>query len=203
MAEKNILCRAIIDIVGKPKEHVEKAIKLVIEKIKEMDGVNVEKTDIAKTKSLKNEKLGKTEEKIQKEAGELFSTFAEIDLYVNNIDTLSLFTFQFMPSSIEIIEPEFLKIRAVDISKAFNDAIAKVHSADLIVKKMSFENAALRKNSGLLLRNMIMVSLSKKEKNIDELSNSVGIPAEQLKPFLENLVKQEFIKEEKGIYKSK
>ncbi|MCK4521261.1 MAG: hypothetical protein KAU20_01715, partial [Nanoarchaeota archaeon] len=97
MAEKNILCRAIIDIVGKPKEHVEKAIKLVIEKIKEMDGVNVEKTDIAKTKSLKNEKLGKTEEKIQKEAGELFSTFAEIDLYVNNIDTLSLFTFQFMP----------------------------------------------------------------------------------------------------------
>jgi hypothetical protein len=82
-----------------------------------------------------------------------------------------------------------------------NDVLSKVHNADLAVKRLNFENSALRKNSKLLLRNMILVSLKSKEKDLDSLSKAVGIPQDQLKPFLSGLIEEKFIKEEQGIYK--
>lgn len=198
-----IICRAIVEIVGKPKEHVEKAIKAVIEAAKGIDGLKVLKEDIAETKSLKDEKLSKTEDKIQKAAGgELFSTFVEIEFSASTIDIVSSFCFDFLPSSLEIIEPEELQIKNRHMTKTMNDILAKIHNADMAVKRLNFENAALRSNATLLLRNMIIISLKSKEKNLEELSKATGIPSEQLKPFVDSLIENKFLKEEKGIYKS-
>ena len=200
MAEK-ILCRAIVEVVGKPKEHVEKALNLVIEKAQEIEGLKIEKKEIAEVKSLKDEQLSKTEQKIQQAAGELFKSFAEIEFRADNLDVIASFCFEFLPSSLEIIEPEIMKINTHYISNLMNDILSKIHNADMAVKKLNFENAALTKNAKLLLRNMIMVSLKLKEQNLDELSKSVGIPSDQLKPFLEALINENFVKEEEGIYK--
>jgi hypothetical protein len=198
-----ILCRAIVEVIGKPKEHVEKAIKSVIESAKEIEGLKVVKADIEEVKSLKEEKLSKTEEKIQNAAGELFSTFAEIEFTAKNLEVVASFCFEFLPSSLEIIEPEHIEINVHDVSKLMNDLLSKIHNADMAVKRLNFENAALKTNSKLLLRNMIMVSLKNKEKNLAELSVAVGIPSDQLKPFVDSLIENKFIKEEEGVYKAK
>ncbi len=202
MAEK-ILCRAIVEVVGKPKEHVEKAVNMVVEKCQEIEGLKLEKKEIAEVKSLKEEKLEKTEKRIQDTAGELFSTFAEIDFRADNLDVVASFCFDFLPSSIEIMEPDKLNIKLRDVSKLMNDILSKLHNADHVLKKMNFENSVLKKNSELLLRNMIIVSLKSKEKNIGDLSKAVGIPSEHLKHFLDSLISENFIKEEEGIYKPK
>jgi len=203
MTEK-ILCRAIVEVVGKPKEHVENAIKTVIDAAKEIKGLKIVKSDIEETKSLKDEKLSKTEEKVQKAAGgELFSTFAEIEFNASSVDVIASFCFDFLPSSLEIIEPENIELNIQEVSKLMNDLLSKIHNADIAVKRLNFENAALKTNAKLLLRNMIMVSLKNKEKNLDELSNAVGIPSDQLKPFVDSLIEAKFIKEEEGIYKAK
>jgi predicted transcriptional regulator len=81
------------------------------------------------------------------------------------------------------------------------DFLSKMHNADMAVKRLNFENSALRNNSRLLLRNMIMVSLKLKEKNLGDLSKAVGIPQDQLKPFLESLIEDKFIVKEEDIYK--
>jgi hypothetical protein len=200
MAEK-ILSRVIVEIVGKPKEHVEEAINMVVDKTEEIKGLKIERKHIAPIKSLKNEILNKTEEKIQKQAGELFSTFAELDLRSEHIDPIASFCFEFMPSSIEIMEPEKTEINLMEFSKLMNDVLSKIHNADMAVKKLNFENSALKTNATLLLRNMIIVSLKSKAKTIEELSKSTGIPSEQLKPFLESLIIENFIKKEDEIYK--
>lgn len=202
MADK-ILCRAIVEVVGKPKEHVEKAINSIIDSAKEIKGLKVIKADIEEVKSLKEEKLSKTEEKIQKAAGELFATFAEIEFSATNLDVVASFCFDFLPSSLEIIEPENMQINLQDVSKLMNDILSKIHNADMTVKRLNFENAALKTNAQLLLRNMIIVSLKNKEKSLDELSLAVGIPSDQLKPFVDSLIELKFIKEDKGVYKSK
>jgi len=202
MTEK-IICRAIVEIVGKPKEHVEKAIHTVIDSAKEIKGLKVIKSDIEEVKSLKDEKLSKAEDKIQKLSGELFSTFAEIEFSATTLDVVASFCFDFLPSSLEIIEPERIDVNLQDVSKLMNDLLAKIHGADLAVKRLNFENAALRTNSKLLLRNMIIVSLKNKEKDLDNLAKAVGIPSDQLKPFVDSLIEEKFVKEEKGIYKVK
>ena len=200
MVEK-ILCRAIVEVVGKPEEHVKKAISLIVEKTAEIKGLTIEKKEISETKTLKNEKLSKTEEQIQEKTGELFSAFTEIEFSAENLDIIASFCFDFLPSSLEIIEPENIKVNLQDVSKLMNDALGKIQGADMAVKKLNLANAVLTKNSKLLLRNMIMVSLKLKEKNIDDLSKATGIPSEQLKPFLDALIDEGFIKEEKDIYK--
>jgi len=165
--------------------------------------LKIEKKEIAPIKSLKNEKLEKTEGNIQKAAGELFSTFAEIDFRTGTIDVIASFCFEFLPSSIEIMEPEKTEIKLRDISKLMNDILSKVHNADMAVKKLNFENSILNKNAQLLLRNMIIVSLKSKEKKVDELAKATGIPSEQLKPFLDALIKEGFITEDNNLYKAK
>jgi len=202
MTEK-ITCRAIVEIIGKPKEYVEKAIRTVVDSAKEIKGLKIIKADIEEAKSLKEEKLSKTEDKIQKLSGELFSTFTEIEFSATNLDVVASFCFDFLPSSLEIIEPERIDINLQDVSKLMNDLLTKIHGADLAVKRLNFENAALRTNSKLLLRNMIIVSLKNKEKDLDNLSKAVGIPSDQLKPFVDSLIEGKFVKEEKGIYKVK
>lgn len=70
--DEKIICRAIVEVVGKPKEYVAKAIQTIIESAKEIKGLKIQKTDVEEVKSLKDEKLSKTEQKIQEKAGELF-----------------------------------------------------------------------------------------------------------------------------------
>ncbi len=200
MTEK-ILCRTIVEIVGKPKKHVEDALNLVVEKSQEIKGLKIEKKEISEIKSLKDEKLSKTEQKIQDAAGELFISFVEIEFTADNIDVVASFCFDFLPSSIELVEPETIKISTNHVSNLMNDLLSKLHNADMAVKRLNFENAALTKNAKLLLRNTIMVSLKLKEQNLEALSNSIGIPVDQLKPFLDSLVNKNFVKEEESIYK--
>jgi len=202
MGEK-ILCRAIVEIVGKPKEYVKKAVETVIEKAAEIKGLKIQKKEIAEIKSLKDEKLSKTEDKIQKKAGELFSTFTEIEFYADSIDVIASFCYDFLPSSLEIIEPEQITIDLQDVSRIFNDLLSKLQSADIAVKTFNMENNILKTNAALLLRNMIIVSLKSKLKNLEELSKAIGIPKDQLEPFLKKLIEENFLIKEEEIYKAK
>jgi hypothetical protein len=202
MADK-ILARAIVEVVGKPKEYVEKTIQTVIDTATEIKGLKIEDKKVEPTKSLKDKDLEGTEKKIQEKTGELFSTFAEIEFRADNLDVVASFCFDFLPSSLEILEPEEIKVDLQDISKIMNDVLSRIHSADHVVKTLKFQNSALQKNASLLLRNMIMVSLKSKEKDLENLSKATGIPPEQLKPFVEGLVQEGFIIEESGIYKVK
>ena len=202
MADK-ILCRAIVEVVGKPKEHVEKAINLVVEKSAEIKGLKIEKKDIAKTKSIKSESLSETEKKIQEKTGEIFSSFTEIEFIADNLDVVASFCFDFLPSSLEIIEPENISSDIQDISKLMNDTLSRLHNADLAVKRLNLENSTLKNNAMLLLRNMILVSLKSKEKDIEKLSKAIGIPSGQLKPFIDSLISENFVEQEGNIYRIK
>jgi hypothetical protein len=201
MSEK-ILCRGIVEVIGKPKEHVENSVKLIIDTASQIKGLVIERKTVEPIKSLKDTDLGKTEKKIQDNVGELFSTFAEIEFKADNLDIVASFCYDFLPSSLEILEPEKINVDLQDVSKLMNDVLSKLHNADHVIKQVRFENAALNKNAKLLLRNMIMISLKSKEKNLEELSKATGIPSEQLKPFLDSLIQGNFIKEENQVYKA-
>ena len=189
----SILCRIIIEIAGSPKEHVEKTIDLVIESIKQVKDVEI----------IRSEKFPAEEQEIPGQKvtkAKIFSTFAEIELLVKDMQTLIALCFEYMPSSIEMIEPENMKITSQTAATFLNDLLARLHQTDMILKNKNAENTILKQNASALLQNIFKLSLKEKDKTIEEISKDVGIPTHQIQPFLDALIKQEKLEKKKDKY---
>ncbi|MBU0536562.1 MAG: hypothetical protein KKE20_06360 [Nanoarchaeota archaeon] len=180
-----IRCAAIIEIMGTPKDYVSKTLKAYIDKLKQNKNIIVIKENYAKPK--KHEQM--------------FTTFVEIEMLVKDASELAFFCFDYMPSSIEIIEPEKFFYNAPDFAAFFNDMVARLHRLDTVMKSLKAKSSSLERNAGLLLRNNIMITLKyNKDMGLEDLAKATGIPAQQLSPFLEKLIREKWIKRENNKY---
>ena len=177
VAEGKILARVIIEIVGKPKEHIEKALNVVVEKIKEEKNM-----EIVEEKTFNAEKQD-----------EMFSAFAEIGILFKNIGTLTGFCFDFMPSSVEILDPEKLSFSSNEFAGLMNDLLAKIHHMNLYVNQNNLEKKTLKKNMLNMLKNSVIILLNIKNLSLEQLSKSIGGSEKDLKPFLDSLIKENII----------
>jgi len=182
--KSHIRCKIIIEVLGKPKEHVEKAIKIYVDNIKKDSELIVLKTDFVDVE----------------EKDKLWSTFVELEMVVKGIRKLIAFCFDYMPSSIQILKPdEYLLSRSM-IEDFTNDLQARLHQVDMIVKKQKNENDFLKKNMSSAVNNAILISLTTRNLDKENLSKITGIKMEELKIFLDKLIKDSKIKEDNGIY---
>ena len=182
-----ILFRALIEVLGKPKEHVEESLQGYIQKIKEDDSYNVISEDLAVV------------EKREKE--ELWATFAELEIKTERIDHLIDFCFDFMPSVIEILEPNELVISEQQLSTFFNDLQSKLHQVDMIAKQVKMEGDLAKKNLAFLLQNYIRLILSKSNHlSAHQLSGLTGVAQGELEDFLDKLIDKNIIDLKEGYY---
>lgn len=184
MAEK-ILCRAVIEVLGKPKEHVEKALKEYISNLKKDKRYLILREDFAELK---------------KQESELWSTFDELEMEINNVQDLISFCFDYMPSLVEILKPEKIKISDKEFSDFFNDLQARLHQVDMIAKQVKFESENLQANMGKLLRNYLVVLLGKESLTLERLSRFTGVGEDKLGDYLDKMIDEGTVKMEKGIY---
>jgi hypothetical protein len=172
--KQHIRCRTIIEVLGKPKEHVEKAIKDYVEKIKQDSDLIILKTDFAETK----------------QQGKFWSTFVELEMVAKGVPKLMGFCFDYMPSSLEIIKPDELILSNRVIADFLNDLQARLHNMDMIIKQLKNENLFLKRNMNNLVKNIILVVLAKTKLNKEQLSKVTGINEKELEIFLNNLMKK-------------
>jgi len=184
-----VQAKAIIEVIGKPKEHVEGALKEYIEKIKNNSEIEVLKSEISEIKEVKDD-LNQG----------LWSTFVDIEILVKDLPTLTGFCFDYMPSSIEIIEPKELKLRENQLSTFLNDLQGKLHQMDMVAKQINHQNTFLKNNVNALLRNLISILLSNSELNLEQVSKFTGYEKKELEKFLEVMIKENKIKKEDGKY---
>jgi hypothetical protein len=126
---EKIKINTIIEIVGMPKEHVEETMNKVVSLIKEDKEIELITHDTAETKMVKD----------------LWSTFTEFELDFKDFKKLTGFCFDFMPSSVEILEPVSPKVSSEDVSELLNDVLAKIHQYDMALKRMILEQRAKKK----------------------------------------------------------
>ena len=181
--EQKILVRAIIEMLGAPKEHIEKTLADFVEKLKKEHEVKQVHLEPAK------------------EQDQYFSVFAELEIYFKNVNDLIGFCFDAMPSSVEVIEPEKWQITNQDLSNALNDLQAKNHETDMLLKNMKSANKLLDQNTMNLFRNFIKYLTKDGEKSLDELSEATGIGSKYLKQFLDRLVENNMVSLTEGKYK--
>lgn len=117
----------IIEMMGKPPEHIKKTLKEYIDKIGE-ENVRVVNKSIAKPKKLEND---------------LFSTFAEIEVETEDLIEILRIIFTYMPSHVEIIRPESIILKNADFNSMANELLMRLHKYDEIAKTISMEKAIL------------------------------------------------------------
>lgn len=177
-----IQCRIVLEIVGKPKEHVEKTMKGIVEKIKKEKEILVADEHLAE---VRQQETGAKEEGMLKD---MWATFAELEILFKDMVRITYFCFEYMPSSIEILEPQTLNIKAIDLSEFFNDLQAKLHELNIAAKQLKSQSIFLQNNLQGLLNNFVMILLSKKELTAEQLSRITGVKKETLEDFLDKLV---------------
>lgn len=174
-----LLAKVIVEVLGTPKEHVEKTLKSVIEKIKEDESLSVLKGKVFKAKP----------------KGKFFTMFAEMEILFDDFSNLTIFCLDYLPSSVEIIEPLDFKAKSVNITHVLNDLLAKLHNVDMVMKSIQAKNLILERNSLNLLKNIVVLTLKDgKKKSLEELSKATGISIKALEPFLQNYLKDGAIK---------
>ena len=164
--KQKIRSNIVIEILGKPKEHVDKALNMYLEKIKNDDN------KIA----IINEKI---HEAAEQDKG-FFSTFAELEIVSEDLTSLIGFCFDYMPSSVEILKPEEFSMKKSTVEDLLNDLQARLHTVDMIVKQQKNENEFLKKNLNKSVSNVILISLASGSLNKEKLSKVTGIHDKEL-----------------------
>lgn len=184
--EKKILFRAVIEVLGKPKEHVESSLKEFLQNIKDNERYELINQELANLK--------------KQEDDDLWMIFAEVEVKTEKIEDLVNFCFIYMPSLIEIIEPRELKLSDLDISNFLNDLQAKLHNVDMVAKQLKIENDTLKSNTIILLKNYLLVLLRQTNLTAETMSNLTGVSKDKIEDFLDQLIDEDKIDLKEGIY---
>lgn len=129
---KGIRATIILEIIGKPQEYLVKTLEEIIAKISEEKGVQV-----------LNKKIN--EPVLMKKSKEFYTTFAEVDLEVENILYLTIIMFKYMPSHIEVVEPELIALTNNGWTDILSELTRRLHSYEEIARVIQLQNSQMQK----------------------------------------------------------
>ncbi|MBW6442428.1 hypothetical protein K0A97_01435 [Patescibacteria group bacterium] len=128
--ETRIKAIIILEVIGKPPEHLVETLEKLAEGIGNEKGVFVISKKINKSVLLKDQK-------------DFYSNFAEIELEVNELLQLLFLMFKYMPAHVEIVSPETIKTSNNDFGEVLNELLRRLHVYDEIARIMQLENKKL------------------------------------------------------------
>lgn len=128
----NIKAMFIYEVLGRPPEHIKNALEEFIEKLNQQKGLKVVNKKIHEPTPCEDEY-----------AKDLFTTFAEVELSIDNLNLLFSVIYNTLPASVEVIEPSEIGIKNFDLSSILTDLTLKLHKYDEVAKTISIEKAGL------------------------------------------------------------
>jgi hypothetical protein len=135
---EKIITAMILEVMGRPKEHLPEVLRDIIAKMDSEKGIKVVSNEIHEPVEIKDKK-------------DLFTTFAEIEVHADDIFSLAVLMFKFMPSHIEIINPEVLALTNNKWNQILNELATRLHQYDEVVRILQVEKAVLEQQIRRLL----------------------------------------------------
>jgi len=122
----------ILEIIGKPPEHLVETLEGLSKNIDEEKGVVV---------------LGKkiNEPILMKDSKEFYTTFAEIEIEVEDILYLAVVMFKYMPAHVEVVEPELIALTNNGWTDILSELTRRLHGYDEIARMMQIQNSQMQK----------------------------------------------------------
>lgn len=122
MENQKFRAQVIIEILGRPPEHIKFGLSELIVRLGAEKGIKIISKTIHEPKLVENSQG-------------LFTSFADILLEMDSLDNYFGIIFGYMPSHIELIEPERISVNNFELNELANKLISRLHSYDAIVKK--------------------------------------------------------------------
>lgn len=129
---KGISAVMILEVIGKPPEHLNNTLNELIEQLDKEKGVSVTSKKINEPELMKNQK-------------EFYTNFAEIELEIEEMFQLAILMFKYMPAHIEIISPEIVALTNNGWNEILNELVRRLHGYDEVARVMQNEKAILEK----------------------------------------------------------
>ena len=145
-SDKQINVRMILEVAGRPPEHLTNTLGEMIGKIDEEKGVSVE-----------NKKIN--EPVIMKDQKDFYTSFAEVEIRIEEISILSALVLKYMPAHVEIIEPELIAFTNNGWNDIFNEFLRRLHHYDEVARVIQTEKMVLENK----LRSLMPKEEEKKE----------------------------------------
>lgn len=163
------------ELAGKPRGHIEQTLRAYIINIKGDNHILSISEEYA--------------DAIEHEDG-IFSAFVEMEALVQNFEALTWLAINFMPASIELLEPADVRLEGRVVTNWYNDLLAKLHEVSNAVREEHAANIHLTEAMNVLITNAILLSVKDGPKTSKEISAVTGILGEQLEPFFNHLVEK-------------
>ena len=149
---QSIKASLIIEILGRPPEHIKDALSQLVEKLGSEKGIKILEKTIHEPK------------KVEK-SNDLYTTFAEIVVEFDSLANYFGVIFAYMPAHMELISPEKHSLSNSELNELGNRIISRLHDYDAITKKMIYE------------RNFILSRINQENPNfLKNLKESLGPP---------------------------
>lgn len=142
-SDKKINVKIIIEVAGRPPEHLTKTLEDMIQKISQEKGVSIGDKNIHEPVLMKDQK-------------DFYTSFAEIEIKVEDISILSSLSLKYMPAHLEIIEPELISSTNNVWNDILNEFLRRLHHYDEVARVMQTEK--------MILENKLKSLMPKEEK---------------------------------------
>ncbi len=177
---------ALFEVVGNPKEHVQKSLDLALKKIEEEQGIILTR---------------KETEPPEETEGNLYNAYADVDLLLEDTYRLGWVAFNLTPASIELLKPSKLILKDQNFNEFMGDLIARLHETNQKNVDISSKNLGLQRNIGALIRNAALYITKDDYKKPEEIAKPLGLKEEDLKNILEKMVEEGTLEMNNGAYK--
>ncbi|MFH0711748.1 MAG: hypothetical protein V1889_01185 [archaeon] len=111
----------IVEIAGRPAEHLKNALAEHIGILNKVNDITVHSIKLSEPKEIEN-------------SNGMLTCFAEADFETTSFGRLSETMFDFMPSSVEIIEPTNVSLSMHEATDLLNNISGRMHRYDEIAK---------------------------------------------------------------------
>jgi len=153
MAEQKLRAIMIVEMAGRPPKHLEETLKLHIGQLKQLKDVEIVNETISDPKRLESEQ-------------EMYTCFAEVEIKVIGLARLIELIFDFMPSSIEILEPSELKFDVLETTSFLNNLTGRLHRYDEIAKIAQLQTQQYARKLQIMQQELMKKNEEKKEEKI-------------------------------------
>lgn len=184
-----IHCLVVLEIAGKPKEHVEKSLEEYIAMLEKEEAVTMLNIDKHEAAELEGENEG------------FFSAFAELEMIVPQAQSLVSLAVNLTPASIEILAPDEFHFTALDFQNWTNDVLSQAHTIAQSYREVRQQNAYLNKNLMSLTQNMMQVLLASGAKSSADLAKLSGLKEEAVAKVLGQMQENSLVEEVDGTWK--
>ena len=123
---KKLRVQIVLEILGRPAENVKEALNTLVVRLGSEPGVKIISKNYHDPIFVEGAK-------------DLYTAFAEVSLELDTIDNYFGIMFAYMPSNIELINPEEITLSNQDLNQLAGKLIQRLHDYDAITKKMIYE----------------------------------------------------------------